>query len=178
MENDPPIDEVGIPADLYEGSGDSSRDERVDDYFEEQEDEVEQQEIFFERADPTPTPNIFQQAWGYGQSTPIFDRSHRHSFIDLLRQPTSLSLLGMLPPLRTAFQSQFGMQPVVPIKKEHAARFRRLEDSKASHYMDHFFAMFVPDFTAVRAQILIIVIRAVLRAASVSLFLIILSLIN
>jgi hypothetical protein len=87
MENGPPVDEVGIPVDLYEGLGDSSRDERVDVYFEEQEDEVEKQEILFERADPPPTPNIFQQAWGYGQSTPIFDRSRRRSFIDLLQAP-------------------------------------------------------------------------------------------
>jgi hypothetical protein len=112
MQNNPPIYKVDIPDDLYEGSGNSSHDERVDDHFEEQEDEADN-DIEFGPADPTPVPNVFQQAWGYGQSTPLFDRSRRRSFIDPLRQSTSPSLFGILPPLRTAFQSQFRTQPVV-----------------------------------------------------------------
>jgi hypothetical protein len=113
MSNDSPLFEVFIPDDPDEGSENSSRDESVDDIFEEQEDEAEN-EIFFERADPTPTPNIFQQAWGYSQSTPIFNRNRRRSIIDPLRQPATPSLFGILPNMRTGFQSQFRTQPVVP----------------------------------------------------------------
>ena len=109
MENDPPLNDIDIAVDPYEGPGDSSRDVRIDDYrFDEQEDEDEH-EIQFGRTDPTPVPNVFQQAWGYGQSTPLFDRSRRRSFIDPLRQSTSPSLFGALPPLRP-----WRTQPVAP----------------------------------------------------------------
>jgi hypothetical protein len=113
MSNDSPLFEVVIPDDPNEGSEDSSRDERVDDIFREQEDDDET-EILLEQADATTTPNLFQQAWGYSQSTPIFDRNRRRSVIDPLRQPSTPSLFGILPNLRTGFQSQFRSQPVVP----------------------------------------------------------------
>jgi hypothetical protein len=63
MSNDSPLFEVELPNDPSEGSENSSRDERVDDFIQEQEDEVDN-EIEFGPADPTPVPNVFQQAWG------------------------------------------------------------------------------------------------------------------
>jgi hypothetical protein len=113
MSNNTPLYEIELPNDPSEGSGNSLRDERVDDFIKEQEDE-EENEIEFGPTDLTPVPNVFQQAWGYGQSIWLFDRSRRRSFIDPFCQSTSPSLIGILPPLRTAVQSQFHMQPVVP----------------------------------------------------------------
>jgi hypothetical protein len=95
MSNDSPLFEVVIPDDPDDGSGNNLHDERVDDFIEEQEDEADI-EIEFGPTDPTPVPNVSQQAWGYGQSTPLFDRSRRRSFIDPLRQSTSPSLFGIL----------------------------------------------------------------------------------
>jgi hypothetical protein len=47
MSNDSPLFEVELPNDPSEGSENSSRDERVDDIFREQEDEDEQKGDFF-----------------------------------------------------------------------------------------------------------------------------------